>query len=403
MKIRSAVFAAAALLVALPLGAQREKEPKRPRLGAQADTNDAQTYYRFALDNLKAEPDKAADALYWATRLEPTMADAFYARRIALLLSDHNRLSRYFSGDRRTIESKEVRQIDSLFLHALTINPFVAQSLERRLFDAIADDIAVRYERANGGSSAEVRYAIDIATKSWGSGFRAWLSYGEGAYEDALKLYAQAIKEDKRNAPLRLDRGRIFAQIGQLDSALAEFKTGVEDLRKRDKKDLVYVYQSKALTEHSIGAIHQRMGNSAAAKEAFGRALQEDLSYYPAHLQLAYIALDEKDTTTALNEMELATQLRADDPAAQYAYGFALALVGRTADASTHIRKAMQLNPYYAAPKFIYARMLEVSSMHEDAIDAYKAFLAAASRGDPRRAEAETRLTALQKSGAMDR
>lgn len=58
---------------------------------------------------------KAADAVYWPTRLEPTWADAYCARRIALLLSDRRRLRMYWFGDRRTIEATDIRQIDSLF------------------------------------------------------------------------------------------------------------------------------------------------------------------------------------------------------------------------------------------------------------------------------------------------
>lgn len=105
MRIRA--LAVLGILVAAPaLAAGQQKEPKRPKLDAQADTNDSHAYYRWAIDRLREDPGKAADALYWATRLEPTWADAFYARRVALLLSDPSRLSRYWAGDRRTIESK---------------------------------------------------------------------------------------------------------------------------------------------------------------------------------------------------------------------------------------------------------------------------------------------------------
>ena len=99
--------------------------------------------------------------------------------------------------------------------------------------------------------------------------------------------------------------------------------------RKRDKKELVYVYESKALVEHTIATVYQRMGNAAAAREAYGRALQEDLSYYPAHMQLAYMAIEVNDTTTALAEMDLAAQLRNDDASVRYIYGATLAGVGR--------------------------------------------------------------------------
>ncbi|HEY1307516.1 MAG TPA: hypothetical protein VGF24_28380 [Vicinamibacterales bacterium] len=405
MKIlRSA--AAAALLslcvaVASSAGAQ-QKEPKRPKLDAQADTNDAAAYYYFGTAHLRNEPQKAADALYWATRLDPAWADAFYARRIALLLSDLPRLQRYWSGDRRTIESKEIKQIDSLYLHALTINPFVSQTLDRELFEAIADDFSRRYAERTGATASEVRYALDTEMKDWGSGFRAYMAYGEGRYDDALRFYAQAIKEDKRNGPLHTERGRIFFNRLQLDSALAELTAAIEDMRKRDKKDLVYVYQSKALIEQSIAVVHQRLGHAAEAKEAFGRALQEDLSYSPAHLQLAFMALDAKDTATALTELDLVTQLRPDDASAQFFHGYILANTGNALVAEPHIKKAIQLNPFYAAPKFVYAFLLESAGFTEEAIATYKAFLAAASRTDPRRQSAEARLAALTKPGHQD-
>ena len=404
MKLRLAVTATLALFAPVLSTAAQQKEPKRPKLDAQADTNDAHAYYRFATDRLRQDPSASADALYWATRLEPSWADAFYARRIALLLSDRNRLTRYWSGDRRTIESKEIKQIDSLYYRALTLNPFVSQILDRELFEAIADDFARRYAQASGGSVTEtdVRYQLDRETSRWGPSFRAYLAYGDGRYEDALKYYAQAIKEDKRNTPLRVDRARIFFNMNQPDSALADLTLAIEDMRKRDKKDLVYVYQSKALTEQSIGVVHQRLGNDAAAKEAFGRALQEDLSYYPAHLQLAFMALEAKDTTAALTELDLATQLHADEPYAQFLHGFILASTRKAADAEPHLAKAIALDPVYAAPKFVMARLLEVSSMTDEAIAMYKAFLAAAARTDPRRAEAEARLAALTKSGTED-
>src|SRR5262249_15236834 len=158
----------------------------------------------------------------------------------------------------------------------------------------------------------------DREMDTWGPRFRGDMAYGEGRYDDALRYYALAIKQDKRNGLLHADRGRIFFNTLQLDSALAELTAAIDYMRKRDKKDLVYVYQSKALTEHSIAVVHLRLGHTEQAKEAFGRALQEDLSYSPAHLQLAFLALDAKDTATALTELDLVTQLRPDDASAQF-------------------------------------------------------------------------------------
>jgi tetratricopeptide (TPR) repeat protein len=388
----------AAVVLCAPL-ARAQKEPKRPKLPAGADTNSARAYYSFALQQLKTDPDKSADALYWTTRLDPAWADGFYARRIALLLTNRSRLLNYWSGDRRTIQSDDIRQIDSLFYHALTLNPFVSQTLDRQLFEAIADDIAERFERDGGGSASEARFAIDAEMRNASPAMKAWLAYGDGRFDDAVRLYAEAIHADERNGPLRLDRARVFVQMNQLDSARAELAVAIEDLRKRDKKDLIYVYQSKALTEQSIGAVEQRLGNAAAAKEAFGRALQEDLSYYPAHVQLAYMAIDAKDTATAITELDLAVQVHDDDPSTLYVYGFALATTGKLTEAEAQLRKAIALDRYYAAPHFMLGFVLDQAGKTADAAAEYAAYLALTAQMDPRRNDAQRRLAALKTAG----
>lgn len=98
---------------------------------------------------------------------------------------------------------------------------------------------------------------------------------------------------------------------------------------------------------------------------------------------------------TALTEMDLATQLRADDAGAQYLYGFVLALTGKDAEAETSLRKAVELNPVYALPRFALAQVLDKTGRSADAANEYRAFLARATRQDPRRPEATTRLAAL--------
>jgi tetratricopeptide (TPR) repeat protein len=375
--------------------AQSDKSPRRPKMPAGADTNSARVFYDFAMSNLRKDPEKAADALYWSTRLEPTWADAYYARRIALLLSNRRRLRSYWSGDRRTIESKEIRQIDSLFYRALTLNPFVSQTLDRQLFEAIADDISEEYERAGAGNTAEIRFYIDREMQKAPTAMKAWLAYGDGRFEEAATLYAAAIKEDKRNEPLRLERARVLYQMNRLDSALAELKLATEDLRKRDKKDLVFVYQSKALAEHSMAIVNERLGNGDAARDAFGRALQEDLSYAPAHMQLAYMALETKDTTTALTEMELAAQLSPNDAAIHFIYGFALIASNKFAPAEAEFRKAVAANTDYAGPHFFLGRILEMAGKKPEALAEFRAYMAHAAKTDPRHAEAEEYIAML--------
>jgi tetratricopeptide (TPR) repeat protein len=383
-----------------PLTAQRDKqEPKRPQMPAEADTNDAYAYYNFGLQVIERDPRKAADAFYWATRLDPMMADAFYARRAALLLQDKRRLDRYFDGDKRTVQSPEVQRIDSLYYHALTLNPFLYRKLERVLSQALlqqySDDIARQYNVSSG----EVRFYLDRLLMEAPPATRAWRAYGEARFPEALRLYADAIKQAKHKAWLRADRGRLFFQIGQVDSALVELTQAIEEMRKEDAKDLVYVYESKALMEQSIAMAHLRLGNTQAAREAFGRALQEDMAYFPAHMQLGYLALDSKDTATAVSEMDLAVQIRGDDPGLRYTYGFILGMIGKHKEAEEQLRKAAELNPAYAAPHYGLGKVLDAQQRSADALQEYRTFLALAARSDLRRPEVEARVKVLASNG----
>jgi Tfp pilus assembly protein PilF len=143
----------------------------------------------------------------------------------------------------------------------------------------------------------------------------------------------------------------------------------------------------------------ERLGHDAEARDALGRALQEDLSYYPAHLQLALIALGGKDTTTALTEIDLAVQLHGDDAGLRYIYGYILANAGKAADAEPHLRKAIALDPVYAAPHFALAQILEASQLAADAAKEYATFLSLAAMTDLRRNAATAKLTSLKAGG----
>jgi tetratricopeptide (TPR) repeat protein len=395
-----------ALAVALVIGTQAAsaqkdaKEPRRPRFPVGVDTNNFQVYYDYGLEKLERDPEEAASAFYWAARINPTSADAFYGRRCALLLSDRYRFQNYYRDDRRTIQSDEVKRIDSLYLYSLTINPFLYRKLDLTLFRRFIGNIADEYARRNNVSANEVQYELEKLIAQGPASMRAWQAYGEGRFDDALRSYADAIKDARYKANYRTDRGRLFFQLNQPDSALAELTQALDEMRKSDRKDLVYVYQSKALIEHSIGLVQQRLGNTAAAKEAFGRALEEDLSYFPAHVQLGYMALEAKDTSTALNELDLAVQIRVDDPSLRYIYGYALAAAARYKEAEEQLRKAIELDPVFALPYHVLGAVLDGQGKPAEAVQQYQSFLALASKQDLRRAETEERIrTLVAKSG----
>lgn len=381
----------------LPVVAAAQKPIPRPRLEAGADTNDARAYLALGNAIIQKEPQRAADAYHWAIRLDPWSADGWYARRTALLLADRYLFVDYWQGDLRTITSDRVRKIDSLMTVALGLNPFLYQRLAGVYFDAVIREISSQAATRSGANAGDIQWAIEQYLRDAPPATRAYRAYTEGRFEEALRLYGQAIRSTRkdRSAGLRMERASLFAQLGQSDSALAEYGVAIEALRDRDKKSVVYFYQSKALLEHSMGLLHQRSGRNDKAREAYGRALQEDLSYAPAHVQMAMLALEQKDTTTAVSELELATQLQANSATIRHLYGVTLQGVAKHKEAEEQLRQAIALEPWFAAPHFALAESLEGQQRAADALAEYRTFLAMSPLRDPRREAAAARIAKL--------
>lgn len=384
-----------ATLVAGTLPAQRGAPAvKRPRLDATADSNDARVYFDYGVAQFERDPETAAAAFYWASRINPAWGEPHYARRAALLMNDRRLLKTSMEGGKKAFNSDDLRRLDSLQFRALMFSPFLYRQLDRELFVAYIKDAVTGGNRAEAG--ADLDYAIDQYLRQAGESMRGWLSYSDGNFKGALDHYANAMNSASDKAGVRLDRARIFSMQNQVDSATAEFNKALEEMRKKDKKDLVVFYNSKALAEYSIGVLLEGADNKNGAREAFGRALQEDLSYYPAHMRLGLMALGAKDTTTAMSEMALASQLAPDEPHIRYMHGFVLAASGHFAEASTELKKSVELNPDYALPYLMLAQVNEQLHKAKDAGDAYEQFLARSSRRDGQREFATEHLAEIK-------
>ena len=395
-----------AALVALPclalpvaattLAAQAPAErpvPPRPALRAGADTNDAMLYMAAGAQRLDRDPRYSAAAFHWAARIDPTLAEAREGERVAILLSDMNRLRRYFRGDRGTRASAEIVYTDSLQRRALMQNPLYVRRYDKVLLESYLREMVQR----DGANSSEASFLVStyLATEApdW---MRAWAALSGGRYQEAVNLYKRALGRDKRPSPeLYAERARAFVLLGALDSAIASFTLAMNAEHRKDGEALVFAYESKAQYEHVIGLVHQMRGDTAKAREAYQRALVEDLAYFPAHRQLAELALVAGDTAAALRSIEQATQIAGDDPALRYSHGLALVMANRVTDAISHLYKATQLAPEYAEPWFLLARIHDVAAMPEEARDQYQRFLALASQRDANRPVAESRLAAL--------
>ena len=390
--MRPLFIAAFAVAAAAPLHAQRAGDvPRRPRLAAAADTNDARAYYRWGREQLERRPAEAAAAFYWAAQIDPGWADPLYGRHVALLMSDPRRLVRYWDGDRRTRTSPEVLAVDSLYFRALRIDPFVQRPFERELVRVLVMNLLGG--DVPGADAALAAFYTETILSDMPPLLRGRVLAGEGRLPQALQAYDEALRESRGRRSetrryIRHERGRMFALAGNDSAALAELQQAIDMGVEEEREELVRFYDSKAVLEHSRGMVLERAGRRDDAREAYARALLEDLSYHPAHVRMATLALAEGDTATAVQELALAAQAGADDPVARLLYAALLTRVNRMDEAQAELRAAAAAAPHWAEPWYVLGLARDWGAPG-DPVEAYRGFLLRSRRDDPRRAQAE--------------
>jgi len=379
-----ALCATALPSLARPLGAQRlgRAEP-RPKLRDVTDTNDAQAYFSAGVASFRNDPQYAGQAFYWAARIDPSWGDPLYARRAALLAQKQNLLNMLMSGNSRRSRNKDLQALDSLQARALMLNPFMFRRLDEQLFMQYLTD---------GNRNVNLAFELSSYMMQAPPATRGWYAYSLGQFDKALRAYAEALTREREKAWLHLERARIFGMRNDVDAAVEAFGLALQELRTKDDKSLVVLYDSKAQAEFSTAVLLEGAGKVDEARDAYGRALQEDLAYYPAHMRLGLLALGQKDTTAALSELALAAQIASGEPFIRYMNGYVLGAAKHTDEAIVELQKAIELEPYYALPNLVLGAQYEAQSKGPEALAAYQRFLATASARDPQRKYAEARV-----------
>ena len=387
------------LLVATPPSAhaQLTKSPTRPRLARDADTNDPAEYLALAERELDRDPNVSAAAFYWLARLDPGNARAYYGQRVATFLSDELLQRIWYQGSKNASDRERVRALDSLLQLATMLDPFLHMNLEQRL--------PLAYYRQRSSETRRMR-DIDIMREfendllevpPW---VRGMYLYSKGRFALALLEFEVPARRGSNNARAYYHalRARMFYALANTDSALAEYREAIALQRKddADTKGRVTLYQPKAHYEHAAATVLESLGKLADAREGYGRALLEDLGFYPAHVRLATLAFAAGDTTAAISEFALAAEIATHNPVVLDQYARLLIVKGREAEAVEQLKRATLVEPYYAEPHVLLGRLYDASDLRDEAIASYARFLTLAPRSHPRRATAQERLAVLQ-------
>jgi tetratricopeptide (TPR) repeat protein len=374
-----------------PIAAQgaAARIPKRPKLAAERDSNSALDYFTLGSTVLERDPDKAADAFYWASRLDPTWAAPLYGQYAASLLAQPpSVLNVYLTRRERAMRNPTLRYLDSLAYQALLKNPFV----DRRLDGVI---LATWLYRQTGGDT-ELR---DLGIRD--RRFAGWAAYARGDYKEATSIFVIAIKQYPRDPDLHLWRALAFFSLGMMDSARTAVRSALAlELREEDQLP-GFGWVSHAFAEYSIGFLYELGEQRDSAGAAYERALVEEITFHPAHRQLARIRLAAHDTAGALAEYVQAAGIAPGDAGYLYELGMLLMTTGRTDSAATVLLQATAAEPWYALPHFPLGLLYQRSGFDKEAADHFGAFMRLAPRAmAPAIAVARDRLAALSAKSA---
>ncbi|HYW10316.1 MAG TPA: tetratricopeptide repeat protein [Longimicrobium sp.] len=216
----------------------------------------------------------------------------------------------------------------------------------------------------------------------------AFVNYGEGDFAEAAQQFGSVVRGNPgRNVRFRHWRALSFVGAGELDSAAVEITELLRVLRASDAQRLAYNYESKAMYEYALGMLHEAGNRPAEARRAFERALEEDLSMYPARAGLARLSLRERKSAEAVEHLAQAVELAPGDAVMHLEYGNALMSANRRDDAIPQYQRAIALEPFFADPYLRLGIALQNAAQREGALAACRAYLERA----PRRQQVEIR------------
>jgi tetratricopeptide (TPR) repeat protein len=348
--------------------------PRPPLADSTADPNDALSYYRLGDSVRGVLPGLADRAFYWALRLDPTFADAYFARWTLL---------------RREFPWREMP--DGSIRRIFVVQPSAALATDSLL------NIAIAYSPFLEGSLDFPRWIINVDERRAArdpimAGMRA---YGLRDYRKAVSEWARALQREPKAVLLHVPRAYAWVRLNEPDSAIADLTVLVRHLELVQRDSAVAPYYSKEYLYYAMGMLHATKLRYEQARASFEQALLENLGFYMAHVRLAGTAALLEDTTTALNELQTAMLIRGDDPLALVYHASLLIGSGRVADAERQLRAALHADSDYALPHVFLGLAAETRHDTTTARAEYGLYLARAPRNATERAWASTHLNKL--------
>jgi tetratricopeptide (TPR) repeat protein len=183
---------------------------------------------------------------------------------------------------------------------------------------------------------------------------------------------------------LEVARGFTRDHPGKYDDLLRSLERAIEERRKADAAhaDTHYDRQmQESLREEDVSA------ETIEYEQVLGALGPEDAieaQTYGPHFQKGYLALTEGDFLTAVEELELATHERPESAIIYEVWGKALEMAGRSPEARSAYRKALERDPSRRDARLSLANLLDsLDGRDQDAVELLREGLEVSPDSEP--------------------
>lgn len=346
-----------------PAGLHAQKVEIQERLEdlealAKRDSNDAAAHYNVAMGYMsKKRWADAEQALHTALAIEPRFAEAQLALYVA-----HVRNDEFWKGVRRqkgdSAKEAAIEAANRMFTRAFLIDPFLDVRIMASLW------------RVWG-------------TSRFAKGFDAFL---EGRYEKSAEEFDVYIADITRDEPRdSVDTGVLWMHA-LATARLQRYPQAEEDVRALlrvttsalSKDSLEDIPLRANEYRYMLAALKDRAGQPAEAVKLYQEVLENDVSNYMAHVQLARIHEARRDWPRAIEERRRAVETNPDDASLLTDLGVALGKSGKYKEATEALQQAETQNPRDVRPSFWRGIALMQLGEHAEAKTALRRFVATA-------------------------
>jgi tetratricopeptide (TPR) repeat protein len=354
---------------------------------ARADSNDAQLNYQVARGFWQQKDwDEAEHYLRQAIATAPQYAEALLALGQLPIMRGEGYWKRYETQNGHAALDSALDRYSEFQRRAFMINPLV--------------DLSILGE-------VKLSEFVSLGTWNWGTAtYKVWWikPFRRGATQlhqgDVAAAFGtlDSLLHDPKFGPLPTAvpntiyfyHGLAAARMKNWDAAINDMAvlTGravqrekdIEEQRSRPRQLFEMPLRPYPTNDYryALGTMLFLAGRYHQAAPVFQRVLELDLSFYPAHVQLARMLEAQGDWTGAITEREQAVATFPEDGTLYMELAVTQVRAGRLDDGIQTMRQAMKVNPRDYRIPLLLGEMLVSAGRGREAREPYEHFLATA-------------------------